>query len=415
MPPNADGPSLIDTLSALARANARGISTVWGMALDQLSSNHAKATASWTADQDGGVGRTADGILVTSKELVMQVFLNADGNYSVQGYDGRARQSIGPIYLGLDWGPEYEKQSTKANEAIGRVTRREAFDFALQATRAALAALPDPGAFDIQEISDTVLAAVCKHWFDVPDGNFVQAGGFALSNVLPPARCPGDYTPPSAYIFHPDPDLLLTLLGQRTGQLLRDGVGKLVASQRATGQLPQGALSRAFFEIFPNSPDDDDLLARVIIGAMMGMLPTVNGNLTATVKAWQKTATFMALQAKLRTSTETDEFVRAREVIEQPLQEAMQMAPTPDAVWRTAVKEHTLGTKNPVQVRPGDKIYISILKATQEDLRAGITDVCPVFGGNRSATPHPIHACPGFEMAMGILLGIIYAVVNQRI
>jgi hypothetical protein len=415
MSPNADGPNLIDTLSALGRANARGISTVWGMVLDKVSDNHAKAAAAWTTDQDGGVGRTADGILVTSKELVMQVFLNAEGNYSVQGYDARARQSIGPIYLGLDWGPEYEKQSTKANEAIGRVTRREAFDFALQETRAVLAALPDPGAFDIQEISDTVLAAVCKHWFDVPDGNFVQAGGFGLSNILPPARCPGDYTPPSAYIFHPDPDLLLTLLGQRTGQMLRDAVGKLVASQRATGKLPQGALSRAFFEIFPNSPDDDDLLARVIIGAMMGMLPTVNGNLTATVKAWQKTATFMVLQAKLKNSTETDEFVRAREVIEQPLQEAMQMAPTPDAVWRTAVKEHTLGTKNPVQVHPGDKIYISILKATQEDLRAGVTDVCPVFGGNRSATPHPIHACPGFEMAMGILLGIIYGVVEPRI
>ena len=90
------------------------------------------------------------------------------------------------------------------------------------------------------------------------------------------------------------------------------------------------------------------------------------------------------------------------------------MMPTPDAVWRTAVKAHTLGTKNPVQVNPGDKIYISIIQAMQEDLRAGVTDVCPVFGGNRRATPHPTHACPGLEMAMGVLLGTIYGVVDQH-
>ena len=86
----------------------------------------------------------------------------------------------------MDWGPEYVKQSTKANEAIGSVTRREAFEFALKETRAALAALPNPGAFDIQEVSDVVFAAICKHWFDIPDGEFVKAGGFQLSNLLPP-------------------------------------------------------------------------------------------------------------------------------------------------------------------------------------------------------------------------------------
>jgi hypothetical protein len=413
MSPNADGPGLIDTLSILERKASESASTMWGMMLDHLSDKHAKAVAARKVDPEGGVARTAEGVVVTSKELVMQVFLNAEGNYSVSGYQERMGKSIGPIYLGMDWGPEYEQLSTAANAAIGRVTRKEAFDFALKETRIALAALPDPGAFDIQAISDTVLAAVCAHWFDVPDGEFVKAGGFRLQNIFPPGRCPGDYTPPSAYIFHPDPDVLLTFLGQRTGQILREAVGKLVATRRGTGNPPQGALSSAFFEIFPNSPADDDLLARVIIGAMMGMLPTVNGNLVATVKTWQRSQTLLVLHAKLKGSSQTDEFLCAHEVIEQPLSETMQMMPTPDAVWRTAVKEHTLGTINPVQVHPGDKIYISIIQAMQEDLGAGITDVCPVFGGNRRASPHPTHACPGFEMAMGVLLGITYAVVEK--
>ena len=406
---SAEGSGLIDAL----RTNARGISTMWGMLLDHLSDAHAKTVSSWTVNPAGGVARTAEGVVVTSKELVLQVFLNADNYYSVSGYQTRMTQSIGPIYLGMDLGPEYEALSTKANAAIGSVTRKEAFDFALQATRSALAALPDPSAFDIQNISDTVLAAVCKNWFDVPDGEFVQAGGFALSNVLPPARCPADWTYPSAYIFHPDPDLVLTALGQRTGQMVREAVGKFLESLRAAGKSPQGALSRAFFEIFPK-PEDNDLLARTILGAMMGMLPTVNGNLTATVKAWQKSATFLTLQGKLKTSSESDDYARATAIIEQPMMEQIQMAPTPDAVWRTAVREHTLGTINPVQVHPGDRIYVYIAQATQGDLGNGVTDVCPVFGGNRSATPHPTHACPGFEMAMGVLLGTIYGVVDRQ-
>ena len=125
-----DGSGLIDTL----RANVRGISTMWGMLLDHLSDSHAKAVSSWTVNPEGGVARTDEGVVVTSKELVLQVFLNADNYYSVSGYQTRMTQSIGPIYLGMDWGPEYVKQSTKANEAIGSVTRREAFEFALKET-----------------------------------------------------------------------------------------------------------------------------------------------------------------------------------------------------------------------------------------------------------------------------------------
>jgi hypothetical protein len=414
MSQDAAEPGLVDKLGALTRATAQGLSTMWGMMLERLSDKHAKAVATWTQDQEGGVGRTPEGILVTSKDLFMQVLINSEGNYTNAGYQARMTQSIGPIYLGMDWGPEYEKLSTNANAAIGRVTRREAFDLALKETRAALAALPGPATFDIQQLSDVVLAALCKHWFDIPDGEFVQAGGFGLANLVPPGRCPGDYTPPSAYIFHPDPDPLLTFIGQRTGQILREAVGKYVASRRAPENPPVGVLAKAFFAEFPGGPGQDDLLARTIVGAMMGALPTINGNLVTIIKSWQRTATLMVLQAKLNGSKEADEFIRAQDVIEQPMQQAMQMAPTPDALWRTAAKDHTLGTTHPVQVRAGDKITLSLVKATQEDLRAGVTDVHPVFGGNRTLSPHPIHACPGFEMGYGILLGIVYGVVDWQ-
>ncbi len=412
MSPNADAPGLAETLNKLGRKVVRDTNTVWGLMLDHFADKHAEAVAGMRVNPEGGVARTPEGVVVTSKEMVMKVLLNADGNYTIEGYQPRMQESIGVIYLGMDWGPEYERQSTPANAAIGRVTRKEAFDRALFETRAALATVPAPdGIIDIQAVSDVVFAKLCNHWFDIPDGKHVMPGGFRISSLLPPGVCPGDYTPPSGYIVHPDPDFLLTFIGQRTGQILRESVNKYVAEKRAAGELPAGALSRAFFEEFPN-PEDNDLLARTIVGVMMGALPTINGNLVTIVKTWQRTATLLALQAKLKASSQTDEFAKAHEVIEPSMRETMQMTPTPDWLWRLAVKEHTLGTVNPVQVHPGDKIYLSIVQATQEDLRAGKNDVCPLVGGDRSKQPHPTHACPGFEMGFGILLGIVYGVVD---
>ena len=106
MSQEAAEPGLVDKLGALTRATAQGLSTMWGMMLERLSDKHAKAVATWTQDQEGGVGRTPEGILVTSKDLFMQVLINSEGNYTNAGYQARMTQSIGPIYLGMDWGPE---------------------------------------------------------------------------------------------------------------------------------------------------------------------------------------------------------------------------------------------------------------------------------------------------------------------
>jgi hypothetical protein len=404
-----------DTDQSTMNGNAikGGLSAMWGLVLDHLVDKHAQAVAATRVNPEGGVARTSDGVVVTSKELYLQVLLNADDNYTNAGYQKRMAQSFGPIFLGMDWTPEYVKESTPTNAAIGRVTRRDAFEVTLKEARTALPSVPAPGGIvDIQALSDIVLAKVCSHYFDIPDGVYVKAGGFGISNFVSPGICPADYTPPSAYIFHPDPDPLLTFAGQRTGQILRESVNKYVADKRASGQLPTAQLTRALFEQFPD-PNDNDLLARTIIGVMTGALPTINGNLVGVVKAWQRTATLMALGAKFKASTQSDDFLRAHEVIELPMRQAMQMQPTPDFIWRLAKKDHTLGTKNPVQVKAGDKIYLSIVQATQEDLRAGSDDVCPIFGGDRSKDPHPIHSCPGFEMGFGILLGIVCGVVEH--
>ena len=359
--------------------------------------------ASTAARKSDGATRDDFGIMVTGKDLVMQVYLDTEDNYSVQGYAERTRKCFGEIYLGLDKGTEYERQSTAPNRAIGSVSREDAFKQTLEIARRAIAASSHPGTFDIHDLDGVVnkiLADLCTYWFGVPDTATMVTGGIRPSNITSPAHCPGDFALPSGFIFIPKPDAVTTSAGQAAGQLLKDAVTRFIATHRAAGTVPTADISRAIFETFP---DDDELIGRTIIGVMMGFLPTTYFNLVHAVSGWWQDGTFQKLQLRLKENCEPA-FLRARSVLEQPLMQAMQTKPMPDAVWRTAVKKHRLGS---VEVNRGDKIYVNIVKATQADQQAGSTDVFPIFGGNRSAHPHPQHACPGYAMAMGVMLGTL--------
>jgi hypothetical protein len=83
--------------------------------------------------------------------------------------------------------------------------------------------------------------------------------------------------------------------------------------------------------------------------------------------------------------------------------------PVPPAIWRTATQDQVVGGQ---QVRKDDKLSINIATAMKEDLQAGVSDVTPVFGGNRDLTPHPTHACPGLWMGMGVMLGVVTGVLE---
>ena len=100
----------------------------------------------------------------------------------------------------------------------------------------------------------------------------------------------------------------------------------------------------------------------------------------------------------------------AVKILHDPMCRAMQAGPMPPAVWRTAAQDHMLG---PVAVRKGDKINISIKSATMEDLRNKKANVDAIFGGNRNEPKWGLHACPGYNLAMGIMFGTLTAVMKS--
>ena len=36
-----------------------------------------------------------------------------------------------------------------------------------------------------------------------------------------------------------------------------------------------------------------------------------------------------------------------------------------------------------------------------------------IFGGNRSKNDHPTHACPGYKMAIGVMLGMLAGLLGS--
>ena len=82
-------------------------------------------------------------------------------------------------------------------------------------------------------------------------------------------------------------------------------------------------------------------------------------------------------------------------------------------LWRTSVKNHKLGN---VRVDEGDRVFIGIVSAMAEDVEAGVTDVDPVFGGRHDpeSDTAPLHACPAYRFAIGTMLGILGALMDQH-
>lgn len=396
----------------------------WKIALEDVGARMTGVSQSiWTAVRElhGGVLRTPYGVLVCSKQLVMEVFQDGGNNlYTADGYADRMRESFGEIYLGMDQGETYREQATAPNEAIQKVTIREGFDSAFKHTQSVVANLVDvlPPAehitVDVKDIVDQVLAAVSKDWFGLPDDHHVIAGGWHWRPDDLPPTCPGHFHSPSRYMFQPNPGLEATETGQQHGKALNRAVQKFVYSHLSKGTEPNARLASALFTTFQSDPAR---LTSTLIGVMMGFLPTVDGNLRSTLYEWTNDRSLWDYQIDYwadlgANSSVAKSFASADRILLPPLRRTMQLRPVPELTWRFAQRSHKLG---PVEVNPGDLIVISIVSASQECLINDDEDLYPIFGGNRDETrrPTPTHACPGYKMAIGVILGTLAALMES--
>ena len=388
----------------------------WAAALEDISGVVSGTTAAIYAairQNHNGVLRTPYGVIVASHAAGMEV-LTRDDVFSVSEYQNRFRRSVGEGYLGMDAGADYERMSQVPNAALDLVTQDAARDAAYEVARQvlhlriqeAVARAPQRSVpLPLEPVISDVLGHLAQRWFDIPDGVKITIGGeFPPSNAL---RCPFTFLAPSRYVFStPHPRAKQVELGTRDGSSLLKAVEEFVVEKRASGSPPAGVIARRLFERIK----DDNELARMLLGLVFGFVPTVHGSLLAVLGLWLSDETLWRVQQVVRG---IDGSLAERAAgLQRPLERAMKMRPVPPLLHRTATKDTKLGD---VDVTEGDRVVVAITGMTHDLLFSNRSDVKTIFGGDRSAGAYPnrpLHACPGYHIARGVIEGVLLAILD---
>jgi hypothetical protein len=161
---------------------------------------------------------------------------------------------------------------------------------------------------------------------------------------------------------------------------------------------------------------DIPFVARTIAGAMMGFVPTVEGNLRQILNEWLREGTLWSLRARYAAAAEAVDLAEAWTRLGDDFIPAMQLRAVPELIWRTVTVSHTLGAApHQVDVKPGDIVVAGAISATQQSLQEGHRELYHAFGGHRGLAGHPTHACPGANPALAVMLGFFSALVESRL
>jgi Dyp-type peroxidase family len=404
----------------------------WKAAIETVpAEEHLRTASFWAAIRlRGGALRTPYGVLVAKRSLVDEV-LEDDQRFSVCGYHDRMLASHFDIYLGLDDGERYRKLSTAVNTAIMEMAKPDTFALAAKATEAVLRSFIDleraTGAgisasswelnLDAKEVIDQVQQRLCQEWLGLPVrvGGSIEPGNWRWDwSENKPSVYPAHFTPPSRYFFQPCPGEDVRRYGERYAAALAKALEGFVAPYRKRGDVPltpdgkPAALAAVILSALQD--EDDGTVARTFAGVLMGFLPTFDGNLRLVLNEWLRLKTFWSLRARWVADGRPFSLEKAVSLLEPAMREAMQFRPSPELIWRTVVRDRdAIGT---VELSRGDRVVLSLTSASQEAFGNGSDDVLAIFGGARRAGLPPTHACPGYNAALGVMLGVLAAFLD---
>jgi Dyp-type peroxidase family len=398
--------------------------------------------AAWrrVRQQKDGVLQTDYGRLIAGKDALTDVLQDSGKTHSVQGYGQRLHETLGLGYLGLDpdGGHTEQAEDSGVNQAIADIREEEAFNIAVMVTHKVLegfkAATGQPApsgktetSVDLVVLSEKVLGALCTHWFGLPDGKFMVQGARTTElDPRAPVRCPGHFFSVARYVFSPHPSDTVEQDAKAHGNAILKAVSAFLeaaGNEKDPAQPKLTPLVQKIVDKLAQVKDGtNDLTARTVAGVMLGFPPTVHGNFVRILRAWIETGahtdrsapepvtSVWHLQSELVAhGDERTTFGTARDVLLAPLIAQMRKAPVPEMIWREDPKHHSeAGAKTTPKVVLG-------LAGVMQDESA---DPSLMFGGARAQTaaakagaPVTVHACPGYEMAIGVMLGMVSAIL----
>lgn len=401
--------------------------------LAALSSGLTEAVAEVISQDHGGVLKTSYATIVTREDLVKKVFweskttANTNSHYSVAEYGRRMDQSTGVNYLGIDrtLDGRYDRESKVPNELSVKVSVDESFIVAYNGTKKLIEDIKTiyPAGVRIllpmRKICDEMLGALAQYWFGIPDGQEIIAGEHQGDDKL---YCPSDFLDAGRYIFSPNPTAYTVAQGKLKGAALQAATKRFVARMRQQNAL-NGIDNASIFKGMMNQISDDDQVSRTIVGLVQGFVAPTYGHFLNSMIALIQTGGLWRLQhlwcneiAKADGSGGlTDEFrAQLRDALIKPaVLKAMAKNPFPDLLHRTLDSEYPVDLGD-TTIFPDEKLVMRLASKSNKDTE--ITEIA--FGGNYDqglvdeAGGHdkinkPAHACPGKDMALGILYGMV--------
>jgi hypothetical protein len=380
-----------------------------------------KRRALWAAIRSrGGALRTPYGMLVGSASGVLDV-LSDDERCSVRAYYHRMKESVGPLYLGMDRCPvrkvenptkrdeeyenevhvgAYDAQATDPNRYMSSITRSAAFEAAREAAEMLLTGLAeeDQGehrTVDLRQFAAGTVGVVSRVWFGMP--------------VDPTDRSQfrDVFLAAAQNIFYPHPEPAARSHAQKVPGVL----DRLKLEERALDSNPD---MLAYLPAF-----DDKEKQRALLGGAQGFVVATVTSFIGVAKRWLDDQRLNRLAGWMRTDrgrplwnrNPTEEALGDDVELVAEMLATLRRAPSPDILHRTAVRAKALAG-GAAFAKPGDTVVVSLASALADDPAA----IDLLFGGSYRAEKSgnlPVHACPGKEAALGVMLGLFVTLLTK--
>jgi Dyp-type peroxidase family len=386
---------------------------------DQFNPN--AATQAWADVLDeGGIKREPDYAVLVSRPDLVERALTEPSTFSVRSYWARMEACQATIYLGMDPDPkpltgdqyteqvhpgDYQHESQAANRFAEQVTFERAFQLARDA---ALTWFGEQKAqhspiLELDTLAARVIRDVASSVFEIPKELLLE-----FPDVVDDAkvRCPADLTAVFAHVFPPRPTRAVSEVAATRGPVSFDKVKAWLAAGGG------GALVDALKQATDPLPD---YVPRTVVGLLSGFAVPTNGTLMGVLtelviseQLWrlQRLKIDAQLAAKGADLNTTIAPLRAA------LYQLMMGAPIPETVHRTVVKKTRMGH---VDLEPGDMVALHLKSAAAQCPANGLSTPWKfLFGDTPNAGQHATHRCPGQNMAFGVMLGTLVALLSQK-
>jgi hypothetical protein len=408
----------------------------WKALLEDLSVRESGLTdAIWKVIRERyhGVLRTAYGVLIGNDAQVMQIFRDRGKQYSVREYWWRMRQSIGEGFLGMDPQPtalgsdatdaarradeeyrnavpsgRYAQESSDANAAVAAVSEKDAFELTLPLARklvsdlrAAQQKVSGRFVLPIELLCELTLAQLSTRWFGIPDGGLIKSGAKVSADLY----CPSDFISVGSYVFNPRPTDFVASFGKVVGLALHKSIEEFLK------QLDASKNQAPILQALQRTITDKSRLASTLAGLIQGFVTPTFGSTLSMMGTLIDNKQLWHLQLDWAHAKPADDkaFDVAKKILRNPMIDAMRVQPVPGLLHRVAVDTHDIHGK---KINAGQKIVLGLVSATREKPSGSPTEI--IFGGDYDAQAEKktTHACPGKDMALGVMLGFLIAVVE---